>query len=173
MKHIIIEGPNCCGKSYFIKTLLSHPLFLNYEVEHLSGHCPNTKEFHEDLLNYDRPMLFDRFCIGEIVYPEIYSREPKMTREEVFDLLEKYADNIVLIFFDADYDFIIRAHNNKKEIFDYKTTKYEKKFFYEAYAKTLNIKDLQVFRFKNSKENELEFAKFCDMIVDKVGRNEI
>ena len=105
MKHIIVEGPNCCGKSYFIRTLLSQEQFKDYEVEHLSGHCPNTKEFHEDLLNYDRPMLFDRFCIGETIYPYIFNRVPKMSHKEVFTLLEKYANNIT-------FTTTIRTFNN-------------------------------------------------------------
>ena len=53
-KHIIVEGPDCCGKSYLIRTILAQEKFKDYEVEHLSGVCPNTKEFHEYLLNYDR-----------------------------------------------------------------------------------------------------------------------
>jgi hypothetical protein len=169
MKHIIVDGPNCCGKSYFIKKLLSQEKFKDYEKEHLSCYTPNTLEFHKDLLNYDRPMLFDRFCIDETVYPYIFNREPKMTHKEVFTLLEKYADDIVLIFIDADYDFIVRAHKNKNEEFDYKTIRAEKDYFYLAYKQSLDIKNLQVYRFKNTKENEEEFNEFINKIVNEVG----
>lgn len=168
MKHIIVEGPDCCGKSYLIRTILSQNKFKNYEVEHLSGVCPNTKDFHEDLLNYDRPMLFDRFFIGETIYPYIFNREPKMTKDEMIELCNKYKDKIVIIFIDADYDFIIKAHKIKGETFNYEETKQVKKDFYDRYKELKQIKGLQIFRFKNYKEDKPEFDKFIQTLVEEI-----
>lgn len=163
-KHIIVEGPDCCGKSYLIRTILAQEKFKDYEVEHLSGVCPNTKEFHEYLLNYDRPMLFDRFFIGETIYPFIFNREPKMSLEDMLELCNKYKDNIVVIFIDADYDFMIRAHKAKNEEFNYEQAKYAKDKFYERYKQLKEISGLQVFRFKNYKEDKPEFDAFIEKL---------
>lgn len=168
MKHIIIEGPDCCGKSYLIRTLLNTEKFKDYEVEHLSGRCPNTKEFHEDLLKYDRPMLFDRFFIGETIYPYIFNRPAKMNFSDVLDLCTKYTDKIVLIFIDADYDFIIKAYENKNEKFIYDNVRYEKKQFYHKYKILSNMEGLQIYRFKNYKENDIEFKNFIDKLIKEI-----
>lgn len=168
MKHIIVEGPNCSGKSYFIRALLAQDKFKHYEVEHLSGACPNTREFHEYLLNYDRPMLFDRFFIGETIYPTLFKREPKMTYEEMVQLVKKYKDKIVIIIIDADYDFNIRAHKRKNEEFVYEDIKFEKDMFYQRYKELSEIKGLQIYRFKNYKENKVEFDAFIEKLNEEI-----
>lgn len=168
MKHLIIEGPDCCGKSYLIRALRNTDKFKDYEIEHLSGVCPNTKEFHERLLNYNRPMLFDRFFIGETIYPQIFHREPKMTLDEVVELSKKYKNDIAIVFIDADYDFIIRAHKAKNEEFDYEQVTYAKEEFYKRYELLKQIKGLQVFRFKNYKEDKPEFDAFIEKVVNEV-----
>lgn len=168
MKHIIVEGPNCCGKSYFIRTLLQQEKFKNYEVEHLSGSCPNTKDFHEMLLNYDRNMLFDRFFVGETIYPQLYNREPKMTYKEMIELCKTHKDDIVIVFIDADYDFIIRAYKNKNEEFIYDDVVFEKEQFYQRYEDLQTIDGLKVYRFKNYKENKPEFDAFIKKLVEEV-----
>lgn len=169
-KHIIIEGPNNVGKSYLIQKLKEN--CKDYEIEHLSNYCPNTYSFHKDLLNYNKPMLFDRFCIGETIYPKIFNRASKMTFSEVIKLLKEYSDKIILIFVDADYDFIIRAYNNKYETFDYDFVKYEKELFYDAYQKLLKVDNLLVYRFKNHVENKNNYDEFIKQIISEVN-NEI
>lgn len=170
---IIIEGPDCCGKTYLIHRLKHLRTFKDFEVEHLSGYTPNTKEFHEDLLNYDKPMIFDRFFVGETIYPKIFNREPKMTEDDMYDLINKYKSKIVIIFIDADYDFIISAHRKKNEEFDYNSTKEIKRMFNERYESLKNVDGLKVFKFKNFKENKKEFEDFIKFIKKELKKCEL
>ena len=48
---------------------------------HSSSDTKNDLEYHLDILSNDNT-VFDRCNLGEIVYPAIYGRTPKMTIEE-------------------------------------------------------------------------------------------
>lgn len=167
---IIIEGPNNVGKTTLIKNILKMKKFKDFEIEHLSGRTPNTKEFHEDLLKLPQNMIFDRFFIGELIYPEIFNRKSNITEKQVIDLCKKYKNQILIIFIDADYEFIIRSNKNKNEQFNYEEVKKEKEGFYK-YKNIFNkIKGLKIISFKNSKENEIEYKEFLNQI-DLLGEN--
>ena len=118
-------------------------------------------------------MIFDRFFVGETIYPQIFNREPKMTEDDMYDLINKYKSKIVIIFIDADYDFIIAANRKKNEEFDYNSTKEIKRMFNERYESLKNIDGLKVFKFKNFKENKKEFEDFIKFIKKELKKCEL
>ena len=83
--NIYIEGPDATGKTTLAEWL--HETY-GFEVEHLTAESPNTRAYHDMLMLQDKK-VFDRFCLGEIVYSKIYGRVPKMTLDDCVQLLEK------------------------------------------------------------------------------------
>lgn len=160
---IIIEGPNNVGKSTLIKKLLERETFKNYEVEHLSNKTPNTSEFHRDLLNMPQDMIFDRFFIGETVYPHIYDRDPKLTIDDILSMCVDFIGNYIIIILDADFEFIIQSNKNKSEEFNYEEVLKEKIGFYTT-RKILEEHKLPVFFYKNHKDGEKDYEEFISKI---------
>lgn len=130
---IVIEGPNNVGKSTLISGLMLHLGRFGWQVEHTSQLCPNDFEFYDDLLSNEQPMIFDRLHIGEMVYPEMYDRSANISQNEFEELLEKHEQHTLIVFVDADYEFIICANSNKNEKFNYREVRREKGYFYENY----------------------------------------
>lgn len=167
---IIIEGPNNVGKSTLIKNLLKLKELKHYEIEHLSGKTPNTKSFHEDLIKMPQDMIFDRFFVGELIYPQLYKRKANITLKEVINLCNKYKKEIMIIFIDADYEFIIRSNINKKEQFNYDEVKFEKEQFYKYKNELKKLKNVKIFSLKNSKENDEAYNEFLKLIQKNIRR---
>ena len=123
---LIIEGPNNVGKSTLIHVITEIFSTYEFEVEHLSNLTPNSTEFHKDLLNAPKNVIFDRFCLSEIVYAPIFGRKPKFTLEESISIVDEFKDDTIVVLVDADYEFIVKAYKNKQEDFDYDFVKAEK-----------------------------------------------
>lgn len=151
---IVVEGPNNVGKSTLIKAI--QRLFPEYEVEHVTEKCSNTYTFYNSLLSTEEPMIFDRLHLGEMVYPGLFAREPNLTGEEFEKLCRNHSDHTLIILLDADYDFIIRAYENKNEYFDFGTVEEEKFRFYELGQQMLKIKgcSLNFIKLKNHWDDE-------------------
>lgn len=66
------------GKSTLAKYLANK---FNLEILHSSSETKNDLDYHIELIEKDNIVL-DRANLGEIVYPLIYGREPKMTLDE-------------------------------------------------------------------------------------------
>jgi len=137
--NIIIEGPNGTGKTTFINKLLACKEFENYNVEHLTASCPNDYEFHKRLLLNDNT-IFDRFFIGEMVYPKIYKRAFKISTHEIQQLCNDFADSTIIVFIDADYGFICDSLKKRGEEIDMNFIDTEKQLFNEAVDSLKNIK---------------------------------
>ena len=72
---------------------------------HSSSDTKNDLEYHLDILSNDNT-VFDRCNLGEIVYPAIYGRTPKMTIEEQLQFMN-YCNvrNIpYIIFYASDFN---------------------------------------------------------------------
>lgn len=92
--NIILEGPDAVGKTTFAELLRD-----NYNMEIV--HFPSaTCQEHLDALYKDNT-IFDRFHIGELVYPEIYGREPKLDFDEANSKIMRAIvdNNDILIFY--------------------------------------------------------------------------
>lgn len=123
---IIVEGPNNVGKSTFINMFLSeHPQFI---VEHCDETTPNDYNFYHHLITQDN-VIYDRSFISERVYSKLYDRTPKLSSDEFVKLCNCNKSNILYIFIDADYNFMVRACKNKNEEFDFDTSAKERELF--------------------------------------------
>lgn len=140
---IILEGPNNVGKSYLAKKLYD---YTNCQIEHLSEKSPNTYTFYYNLLHTSEPLIFDRFALSEFVYSEIEHRNSEIDIENLYTLLNN--KNVLVIYVDADYDFISNSCASKNEVFDYETIFKEKQLFNDLYY-TLKHKGINIIKVKN------------------------
>ena len=103
--NIIIEGPEASGKTTLAETILAkYPYF---EYNHATSKTPNDYSYHKNLLDKGFS-LCDRFCVGEMVYPKIYNRNPKLTSTEVHSLFKQCRDNndIFVILYSSDINVL-------------------------------------------------------------------
>lgn len=101
---VIIEGPDGAGKSTLVNYLIDT---YGYKMYHSSSETANDMGYHLDLL--DKPedkIVLDRCNLGEIVYPIVYGREPKMTNEEQEEFMRECErrDAIYIIFYASDFN---------------------------------------------------------------------
>ena len=129
---IIVEGPNNVGKSTIINELKSLQLFNNYNVEYFGANTPKTLDFYKDVLNDYDNIICDRYMISELVYSEYYKRTSLVDIEDCIKIINDHVcrnNDIVIIFVDAQYEFIVNSCNVKQEEFDYKFVRYERTKF--------------------------------------------
>ena len=65
----VIEGPDGAGKSTLVNYIIDK---YKTEMVHSSSETKNDFDYHNDLLNNDEAIVYDRFNMGEIVYPTVY-----------------------------------------------------------------------------------------------------
>ena len=139
--NIIIEGPDATGK-----TTLAEKLQKKYGMEyfHSTSKTPNDLKFHSDLLDKDN-MICDRFMCGEYVYPKIYNRPPKMTLEEIVQIMQKIVDNndILVIMYASDLNTLKERLIARGELDYLKEIEEQNKLFQEI------AHILEVFEYKN------------------------
>lgn len=72
---------------------------------HSSSETKNDLQYHIDLLKEDNVVL-DRANLGEIVYPAIYNREPKMNWDEQIDFMNECSKIgvIYIIFYASNFE---------------------------------------------------------------------
>lgn len=105
-KKVIIEGPDGVGKSTLVNYITEKCGLTS--IIHSSNLTRNDFKYHLNLLTSDNYAVYDRFNLGEIVYPTIFNRKPKMTLTQhkyIFNLAE--ALNIpYIIFYSSDFDIL-------------------------------------------------------------------
>ena len=101
---IVVEGSNGAGKSTLINYLKD-----KYDLKyfHSNNQTENTLEYHQKLIEEDN-VICDRFNLGEIIYPIIYARKPKMKYNEHELLFKqmKLTNTIFIIFIDSQGDVL-------------------------------------------------------------------
>lgn len=99
----ILEGPDGAGKS----TLVEH-IQKKYETDmiHSSSETKNDLEYHMGILDYEFPVVYDRFNLGEVVYPTIYGRERKLNMLEQEMIMERCEKEHIpfIIFYASDFN---------------------------------------------------------------------
>lgn len=88
--NICVSGPDAVGKSTYIEKCAKK---FNLNVIHSTAKTSNTLEYHLNLLDTHDNTCFDRFSVGERIFPFMYGREPKLTDEEFIETLQRVKDN--------------------------------------------------------------------------------
>lgn len=110
---IIIEGPDCSGKTTLAKKISQH--FNNeLDVVHCTGGDPKDFGFYYQLMR-KKNVVYDRHFIGEMIYPAIFNRKPCLSQAE-FDTLATYADknNIPVIVVAPAEDVLLSRLSNER-----------------------------------------------------------
>lgn len=105
MNNVIVSGMDRVGKSYLCEKLVKK---YGLNVIHSTASTSNTYEYHINLLDYHSNTFFDRFHTGEIIFPYMYGREPKITLEEFDKITERIIDNndLYIIMYSSDPEII-------------------------------------------------------------------
>ena len=114
MGNIIVSGMDAVGKSFLCDKLVKK---YNMNVIHSTAKTSNTFEYHINLLDYHDNTFFDRFHTGEMIFPFMYNREPKLTREE-FDLItQRIIDNndLYIIMYSSNVELIKKRLEERGE----------------------------------------------------------
>lgn len=100
---IYIEGPDGIGKSTLVEHIIKK---YKYKMIHSSNLTENDYKYHSDLIDSEDNLVLDRFNLGEIVYPAIYNRKPKMTFDEQLKIMFRIeaTTNPFIIFFASNFD---------------------------------------------------------------------
>lgn len=103
--NVILEGLDAAGK-----TTLAEKLEKKYGMTtlHSTAKTRNDLYYHIDLLDYRENTVFDRFHVGEWVYPEVYDRPTKLTKEDFNTIEKRIIDNneMFIVFITSDMDII-------------------------------------------------------------------
>lgn len=103
--NIILEGPDAAGKTLYADKFVEHG-YTYYKCSpgsHAKVSNLN-KEYFEKLLEADKT-VFDRFCISELVFSELYERKSVISFEEVNKILSNAVkDNKLVIFYASDVE---------------------------------------------------------------------
>ena len=75
---IILEGVDGAGKTTLAKILANE---YGLDVCHCTQHDPADYEFYKNTARKEN-VVWDRHTIGELVYPEIFNRKPKISPED-------------------------------------------------------------------------------------------
>lgn len=127
--NIIIEGPEASGKTTLANFILDH--YPYFEYNHATSKTPNDYNYHKELLN-KHYSLCDRFCIGELVYPKIYNREPKLNIGEVYNLFNQCKENndIFIILYSSDINILKNRLKERGEFNYLDEIEQQNKLFY-------------------------------------------
>ena len=103
--NVILEGPDATGK-----TTLAEKLKKKYgmSVHHSTTKTRNDLAYHIDLLDYRTNTVFDRFSVGEYVFPKIYNRPDKLAAEDFTTIDKRIIDNndMFIIFVCSDLSIL-------------------------------------------------------------------
>ena len=125
--NIIIEGPDATGKS----TLASKLKKLGMKVINSTSKTRNDFAYHMDLLNYQDNTVFDRFHVGEMVYPEIYGRKGMLTSDEFIKITTRITENndLFIVFYTSDIEVLKQRLIERGELNYLKEIELQNKLF--------------------------------------------
>lgn len=102
------------GKSFLCEKLVKK---YGLNVIHSTASTSNTYEYHINLLDYHTNTFFDRFHTGEVIFPMMYKREPKLGWEEFRKITERIIDNndLYIIMYSSDPEIIKQRLSERGE----------------------------------------------------------
>lgn len=132
--NIILEGPDATGKS-----TLANKLIDKYNMQY--SHFPSADlETHLNALDSTNT-VFDRFHIGELVYPEIYNREPKFKNsiDDANTIMNKIVHNgdLLIIFITSDISILKQRLIDRGE-YEYLNEIEQQNLLFREYAWVFN-----------------------------------
>ncbi|UZQ30497.1 MAG: hypothetical protein OHM57_02365 [Spiroplasma phoeniceum] len=130
MNKIVLEGIDGVGKTTFANKLMNN-LSSKGMIVHSDSKTPNTYEWYSELNNNSfSNIIFDRYAHGEIVYSELFNRNPKLTVNDLEKLEREISkQNGCILYFQATKKLIKKAHLERKENFNWKQLKRADKLF--------------------------------------------
>lgn len=117
--NIIIEGPDAAGKTLYAKEFQKYGF--NYMKCSPGEHAyisELSNDYFSRMLNFDN-YVFDRFCISELVFSELYSRDEVITFEEVNKLLANNLDDTKMVLLYSSNDEILKQRCIDRGELDY------------------------------------------------------
>lgn len=102
--NIIIEGPKGTGKSTICKKIEKECKFRYY---HSTQNTLNTFSYHLNLLDSEYDCIFDRFHLGELVYPIVYHRKGKLSVKNII-ALSRQLNTLQIVLYSSDTNIIIQ-----------------------------------------------------------------
>lgn len=121
---IILEGCDGTGKTTLAKILADR---YGLDICHCTQDDPGDYEFYRQTLRKEN-VIWDRHTLGELVYPRVFGRKPKIGPEDARLLMHYAKESDVKVFvlttdiesihnrIDARGDEDIRVHDNLAEI---------------------------------------------------------
>lgn len=103
--NLILSGPDACGKSTLAEKMSKK---YNMNIIHSTSKTSNTLEYHLNLIDYHDNTIFDRWSVGEVVFPKLYNREPKLTHDDFYKTLDRVRDNndMYIVFICSDVNIL-------------------------------------------------------------------
>lgn len=143
--NIILEGPDATGKTTLAEKLRDK---FGMTIHHSTSKTRNDLNYHMDLLDYRQNTVFDRFHLGEMVYPEIYNRKAKLNQGEIDIINKAIIDNndMLVIFITSNMDIIKERLIERGEENYIPEMEQQNELFIKAanYCKKLNYKNFYV-----------------------------
>lgn len=125
--NIIIEGQNAVGKSTIADWIKAK---YNHKIYHCTSKTKNDFNFHKYLIKkVDK--VYDRFFMGELIYPELYKRKSKLIYDEAKELYKLVKDYkcLMLVLYSSKSEIIESRLKNRGEFEDIKNIESEKDAF--------------------------------------------
>lgn len=169
--NIILEGPDAVGKTTLAEKLKNK---YNMNIIHSTSKTRNDLNYHIDLLDYQNNTVFDRFHIGELVYPEIYNRSSCLSLDD-FNLINKrIIDNqdVLVVFYTSDLS-ILKDRLIKRGELNYLDEIEQQNKLFSFYASVLSQYDYKYFYIMDiSEENSYDMLdNWIDSIYNKTNIN--
>ena len=103
--NVILEGLDAAGKTTLAEKIRDK---WGFSILHSTASTRNDLPYHLDLLDYRSNTVFDRFHVGEYVYPKVYDRKAKMNYKELEEVERRIIDNndIFIIFITSKMQII-------------------------------------------------------------------
>lgn len=181
--NIILEGPDATGKTTLAEKLRDK---FGMNIHHSTSKTRNDLNYHMDLLDYRQNTVFDRFHLGEMVYPEIYDRRAKLNQGEIDIINKAIIDNndMLIIFITSNMDIIKERLIERGEENYIPEMEQQNELFIKAanYCKQMNYKNFYIIDIaeENSYDNldnwinehygkvtvNMAYRKLCNDILD-------
>lgn len=118
IRNILVEGPDCAGKSTLVKELKNHLGWDSLALTHKEG--PQ----YERYVNYyavSSQTIFERGHLSEVIYSELFDRPRPFSPRQLRILNWMLAENILVVLADAPDPLLLRryhARSHTRQIVD-------------------------------------------------------